>query len=88
VWPVRPSLVEEIGASFPLPKLTLMAVERGVDPGQVGKLYGSTWQRLIFDRDAAGLGKFAAELSDALHEAPAAQAEAVARKRRLLALFG
>jgi hypothetical protein len=88
VWPVRPYLMEEIGAAFPLPKLTLIAVERGLDPAQVGKLFGSSWQRLIFDRGSAeGRERFAVELSDALHNAPEAQAEIIARKKQTLALF-
>ncbi len=87
VWPIRPYLVEEIGAAFPLPKLTLIAVERGLDPGQVGRLFGEGWQRLIFGRTEAGLAEFAAELSDALQSAPEVQAADVARKKQLLTLF-
>jgi hypothetical protein len=86
-WPVRPYLVEEVGAAFPLPKITIIAVEYGIDPEKVGKLFGPDWQRLRFDRTATGLEKLAADLSDALHLAPEQQAEALERKRRALAVL-
>jgi hypothetical protein len=54
------------GLAFPLfsetPGTTFspLAVERGLDPVPIGRLFGEGWQRLVFDRGAAGLEVFAA----------------------------
>lgn len=86
-WPIPPYLVEEIGAAFPLPIPVLIAIERGctIDPDEVGRLFGTQWQRLPLDKE--DIPRSALVLGNALRVAHEMQQKRIADTRRALIRF-
>ena len=87
-WPVRPWLLEEIGAASPLPKLTVIAVENGVDATAIGRLFGLEVRRVTFDRDNEdGRHLFARQLETALSQVAIEQVDDMHERLQMLKML-